>query len=571
VSCGCAEQDLNTLLDDLIYTETGVIILDQAAKSIADPTTLRGFLLHEGLLVKQLLTNSIPAKAALKAELNDLFSPESIAIHGSPASPYYQERVAEAWRNYSDSTVPHASRLIRDAQLDIGERTMMSWARQYDSKTRPATVDAGFKTEVSFSWEPEKTRWTEKDQYAMEFLGANNAIYMGKHFNERQVTMAKNIIARDQSLYADNPEKAGQRIKEGLVSMADVTDAYWKTVSTNALNNARSYAGLRYCAKRGIVAYRIRAVIDSRTTPICQSLNGRVFPVQQGLEVFEKMNSASSVEQLDLASPMVRTERINGKPTGRYIVGKDEKRWVFDSLDDLQPWSGLDADDEVKPLKTSTEALTASGVMFPPFHFNCRSGLEPVVGTATTEAPEPEKPPSDPPPSIQENIGKEAVQQTPETQKERPTSGLSRTWDNPSPENQELKNKVMIYSRSEKTHERHEAAIAQRYFDVLVDIDKTAKSVPGKYPKAQVDIVLRNALIEASEGQGGKKARQVERYKNPNANPDMLPVIVFLDFPGQIPFNRIRAIEEKGAIVVRSLEELDILVEKYHAPNNSSQ
>jgi len=81
----------------------------------------------------------------------------------------------------------------------------------------------------------------------------------------------------------------------------------------------------------------------------------------------------------------------------------------------------------------------------------------------------------------------------------------------------------------------------------------------------------RHILFNPLQSLGCFVARQVERYKNPNANPDMLPVIVFLDFPGQIPFNRIRTIEEKGAIMVKYLEELDILAEKYHAPNNSSQ
>ena len=88
---------------------------------------------------------------------------------------------------------------------------------------------------------------------------------MGKYFSETLVDKARNIITRDYSIYGDNPDKLKLRFKENMVAMVEATDSYWGTVATNALNHARSYSAIRTMSETGIIAYRIKAVLDSRT------------------------------------------------------------------------------------------------------------------------------------------------------------------------------------------------------------------------------------------------------------------------------------------------------------------
>ena len=155
------------------------------------------------------------------------------------------------------------------------------------------------------------------------------------------------------------------------------------------------------------------------------------------------------------------------------------------------------------------------------------------------------------------------------SQQEPKRPRLSQTWDSPpTEEKRALKAKIQVYAQSVKSHERHEAKFAERYFDVLKYIDIKFASVPGKFPRVQVDVFLEKALLEVSIGIGRGKTGQVIRYNQPNANPNLLPVIVFLDFDGWVPSNRVRDIEKAGSTVVKSIEELDELVEKIHEPGN---
>lgn len=92
----------------------------------------------------------------------------------------------------------------------------------------------------------------------------------------------------------------------------------------------------------GVAYYRLVATIDDRTTDICLYLDGRVFPVNAALEMADAYG--------------------RGDPSG----------WLpYASLSALG--AGDDRDDPA-----SQAVLVEAGVLFPPFHYNCRTEVEPA-------------------------------------------------------------------------------------------------------------------------------------------------------------------------------------------------
>jgi hypothetical protein len=140
--------------------------------------------------------------------------------------------------------------------------------------------------------------------------------------------------------------------------VAEAPSNYWKVFSVNALNNARTYAQLRTFEQQpGVVGYRIIAVRDGKTSNICQALDNRVFKINQALQRFDQMFQAQSLDELRTLSPMVQGSSGKGF---HYDLGGGAGKQALD-VDNYQ-------------------GLLSAGISFPPFHFNCRSSIEPLFG-----------------------------------------------------------------------------------------------------------------------------------------------------------------------------------------------
>jgi hypothetical protein len=111
---------------------------------------------------------------------------------------------------------------------------------------------------------------------------------------------------------------------------------YWRLVANAAMSRAYHYGYIKAAELRGVLQYRFVAVLDSRTSEICQAMNGTVFNVSTAARLMERVAEAPDVEQ-------VKT---------------------------LMPWRKVS---EVRGL--SPAELEALGVMVPPLHGNCRSTL----------------------------------------------------------------------------------------------------------------------------------------------------------------------------------------------------
>jgi len=106
-------------------------------------------------------------------------------------------------------------------------------------------------------------------------------------------------------------------------------------VSSNLVGTRVSAYGMLHEARaRGITRYRIDAVIDDRTTDICQNLNGRIYTVEEAFTRTQIILNTTDPDQLKKQAPFPKLSELEGE---------------------------------------SDEDLQRRGFDVPPFHFLCRT------------------------------------------------------------------------------------------------------------------------------------------------------------------------------------------------------
>lgn len=111
-------------------------------------------------------------------------------------------------------------------------------------------------------------------------------------------------------------------------------ETYWGSVADTVTGRSYNYGLLKGAEKRGYSKYMLIAVIDSRTTPFCRSIDGKTFPIRKAMQDIE-----------DLAA----------------LRGKDVQHG---------PWA------LVSEGKASKTEMMEKGFTSPPFHSSCRTRVQ---------------------------------------------------------------------------------------------------------------------------------------------------------------------------------------------------
>lgn len=114
------------------------------------------------------------------------------------------------------------------------------------------------------------------------------------------------------------------------------TDSYWSLVADAITTRSRSFGSVEAFVKAGVTRYEVDAVIDHRTSEICEYMDGKQFEVADAVAVRDAMIAAPTPEDAKLIMPWAKPVDVVDRPP---------------------------AD------------LAAMGVLAPPFHGNCRSRL----------------------------------------------------------------------------------------------------------------------------------------------------------------------------------------------------
>lgn len=122
--------------------------------------------------------------------------------------------------------------------------------------------------------------------------------------------------------------------------------SYFEMLSGTVRARMSASSALRGLRDAGIERYRFEAVMDERTSEQCAELNDRVFRVESGINLMDRVEAAENPDEVkDLAGWRTAGEirAIIGDRTG----------------------------------EAASKALTASGIIWPPLHARCRSVVVP--------------------------------------------------------------------------------------------------------------------------------------------------------------------------------------------------
>lgn len=284
-----------------------------------NPMSLAGFLVLEAYLLLWIGSRNKPIKDKLSTAISKTltnFNPSN----GDNIAEVHRgiERAISTAKGKSLQTV---APLVAKAQQDMGKRVL--------NEIEPNTP-----------YNPDGIEW----------LTQNTDLLYAKYFNQNLSDKAREIIATTYAVYGHDTELFQEKATKAMEAIPKATDRYWQAVTTNSLNLARSYTLLSTMKANNIRGYRIVAVIDSRTTNICLALDGKEFLVSQAFPMFDNIANATSIEELSQYKPMVTQDK-----EGNYY-----------------------ANGEQFGANVASDQLTRMGVMFPPFHWGCRSTLQAI-------------------------------------------------------------------------------------------------------------------------------------------------------------------------------------------------
>lgn len=315
------------ILDDIMFEQFRVINIRKVDEDKVNPLTVRGFLTLEKLLSVKLIKLTSPFKQASKSALNSLINKTNFPQLSERQKEIFTRKALEVINKYGLNASKVLPPEIQQSAIKILSRTKEVVANQ-------------MKAEIPF---------TLKDKKAIQNLTKYNSLFIRENFQNNITKSARNIIVEDLKRHGGSRVFAARALKENLGDLIEETDNYWKVVAGANLNTARSKGLLESFSEVDVTEYQILSVLDERTTRICQDLHGTTFKVSDGLKLFGKLEKASSPEQFKKLSPWVHTRK-----DGTHVFKSGKSKKTFSS-------------------SASSSYLSGNGIMFPPFHGNCRS------------------------------------------------------------------------------------------------------------------------------------------------------------------------------------------------------
>ena len=107
----------------------------------------------------------------------------------------------------------------------------------------------------------------------------NNFYWVGKEFNKGFTDRLKDIIESAFRGEVARSELAG-RLKDEFASELNQSVRYFEGVSDHIISQNQNISTVNQARKYGVKYYKVVAVMDSRTSAICRSMNGRLIPAE---------------------------------------------------------------------------------------------------------------------------------------------------------------------------------------------------------------------------------------------------------------------------------------------------
>ena len=132
--------------------------------------------------------------------------------------------------------------------------------------------------------------------------------------------------------------RSTKTLETALEDHVTASKTYWEILADHTLNKIQNMGHVSGYETAGVQYVKIVAVIDSKTTPICRAMNGKIFKVADFRKQYDKIIRAA--EKHDLKAYKAAQPMVNGKAM-----------------------KGEISEEDIKKL----------GIKLPPYHFRCRT------------------------------------------------------------------------------------------------------------------------------------------------------------------------------------------------------
>jgi SPP1 gp7 family putative phage head morphogenesis protein len=227
---------------------------------------------------------------------------------------------------------------------------------------------------------------TTADRAVVNVLSNNNNFFVGQTYDREVVENVNRVIATNVE---KGLPKRGLNIalrREISEQVGINSDVYYKILSNDVLNRARTFAQVNSYVEAKVKRYEFLAVIDERTSAICEYYDGRIFEVETARRIIRDITKFGvpetdrQVDKFKSLRPWVLLDRDRareGKNALFYTDPRGKKVFLPNST------MAVNADGSFRSTGSKSQKTTRQIVqqaprggnppVIPPLHGNCRS------------------------------------------------------------------------------------------------------------------------------------------------------------------------------------------------------
>lgn len=159
------------------------------------------------------------------------------------------------------------------------------------------------------------------DEQARQWLASNTVFWVGDYYESQlgeTIAGAVRHLAIEQGLGRD---EVGKQLKSMLGDQFKRSDTYWRGLAATTVERGRNFGGVQSMVDAKVEEYEILAVMDERTSPICQFMNGKVFRVEHAVALRDAVMNAKSPEDIKTIHPWRQVKDVQGWDAKKLATG----------------------------------------------------------------------------------------------------------------------------------------------------------------------------------------------------------------------------------------------------------
>jgi SPP1 gp7 family putative phage head morphogenesis protein len=276
------------------------------------------------------------SEAGLEKVTKDLAKKINAELGGSweEASNEAADKAIKAFAASSDNTTGYR------AMLAVLGTLLLDFMPAKDKRRITALVDASYRSlKENFAVKYDtRFRITELDKGVIRSLANDGPYWIGQFYDDHLSTRIADIGYQVTVQSGFGRVEAGRTMRDVLreefrlkggpstyestipARFAGNVDNYSRIVSSNTVQRSRIYSDISSMRDAGIEKYRYSAVMDARTSEICQELNGKVFLVRNGVKLMNEVSMVSEPGEFKAVHPWLSIDEAQAADSNSIVL-----------------------------------------------------------------------------------------------------------------------------------------------------------------------------------------------------------------------------------------------------------